>query len=70
MLNAARPLDEVLDTLTGALDDLDRHGQAIAALHLAMALDCLKSDRARSSAIPPIGAGRAPVSRGRLRLVM
>ncbi|MFN3553327.1 MAG: hypothetical protein ACK4UL_09475 [Novosphingobium meiothermophilum] len=40
---AAKPLAEVFETLAGALDDLDRHGAAMAALHLAMAVDCLRA---------------------------
>ena len=40
---AVRSLEVVLDSLTEALDDLDMHGQAMAALHLAMAIDCLRA---------------------------
>lgn len=39
---AAKPLAEVFETLADALVDLDQHGEAMAALHLAMAVDCLK----------------------------
>lgn len=39
---AAKPLAEVFETLADALADLDQHGEAMAALHLAMAVDCLK----------------------------
>ncbi|KPF90924.1 hypothetical protein IP81_11800 [Novosphingobium sp. AAP83] len=42
MQTSARSLDEVYDCLKLALDELDIHGQAMAALHLAMAVDCLK----------------------------
>lgn len=42
MQAAARPLAEVFVALSGALDDLDYHGEAMAALHLAMAVDCLR----------------------------
>ena len=40
---AAKPLEEVFITLSGALDALDQHGEAMAALHLAMAVDCLRA---------------------------
>jgi len=40
---AAKPLEEVFVTLSGALDALDQHGEAMAALHLAMAVDCLRA---------------------------
>lgn len=43
MQTAAKPLAEVFETLAGALDELDRHGAAMAALHLAMAVDCLRA---------------------------
>ncbi|MCY1671937.1 hypothetical protein OVA07_13090 [Novosphingobium sp. SL115] len=39
---AARQLEEVFGTLRGALEELDTHGEAMAALHLAMAVDCLR----------------------------
>jgi len=39
---AAKPLAEVFETLAHALVDLDQHGEAMAALHLAMAVDCLR----------------------------
>lgn len=42
-MQTARPLDELYTALSGVLDDLDFHGQAMAALHLAMAVDCLKA---------------------------
>ena len=42
MQTSARSLDEVCDCLQLALGELDTHGQAMAALHLAMAVDCLK----------------------------
>ncbi|MEL0251597.1 MAG: hypothetical protein VW935_06560 [Novosphingobium sp.] len=42
-MQTARPLDELYTALSGALDDLDYHGEAMAALHLAMAVDCLKA---------------------------
>ncbi|MBF9151488.1 hypothetical protein [Novosphingobium jiangmenense] len=40
---AAKPLVEVYEALSTALDELDKHGEAMAALHLAMAVDCLAS---------------------------
>jgi hypothetical protein len=43
MQAAERPLAEVYETLSTALDELDRQGEAMAALHLAMAVDCLAS---------------------------
>ncbi|MCX7283476.1 MAG: hypothetical protein NTX28_05425 [Novosphingobium sp.] len=43
MQSAARPLEEVFEALSWALDDLDHHGEAMAALHLAMAVDCLRA---------------------------
>ncbi len=39
----AKPLADVFDSLAEALDDLDLHGEALAALHLAMAVDCLRA---------------------------
>ena len=42
MQTSARSLDQVYDCLKLALGELDNHGQAMAALHLAMAVDCLK----------------------------
>ncbi|MFY8193924.1 MAG: hypothetical protein ACOVKV_02460 [Novosphingobium sp.] len=42
-MQTARPLDELYTALSGVLDDLDYHGEAMAALHLAMAVDCLKA---------------------------
>lgn len=42
MKTSAGPLDQVYDSLTAALTELDKHGQAMAALHLAMAVDCLR----------------------------
>lgn len=38
---AAKPLVEVFEALSTALDELDTHGEAMAALHLAMAVECL-----------------------------
>lgn len=38
---AAKPLVEVFEALSIALDELDTHGEAMAALHLAMAVECL-----------------------------
>jgi hypothetical protein len=38
---AAKPLAEVFEALSTALDELDTHGEAMAALHLAMAVECL-----------------------------
>lgn len=38
---AAKPLTEVYATLSTALDELDTRGEAMAALHLAMAVECL-----------------------------
>lgn len=35
-------LKEVFGTLEEALAELDLHGEAMAALHLAMAVDCLR----------------------------
>ncbi|SCY58488.1 hypothetical protein SAMN05660666_02124 [Novosphingobium aromaticivorans] len=49
---AATTLDEVFDALSGALDELDRHGEAMAALHLAMAVDCLRNSLAPEC--PPV----------------
>ncbi len=43
MQATAKALEDVCDNLTDALDDLDVHGQAMAALHLAMAVDCLRA---------------------------
>lgn len=42
MQSSARPIDQVFESMSEALVDLDTHGFAIAALHLAMAVDCLK----------------------------
>lgn len=42
MQTSARSLDEVYISLAHALDELDAHGQGMAALHLAMAIDSLK----------------------------
>lgn len=42
MQTSSRSLDQVYDSLTEALGELDTHGQALAALHLAMAVDCLR----------------------------
>jgi len=42
MQASARPIDQVVDSMSEALVDLDSHGYAMAALHLAMAVDCLK----------------------------
>ncbi|HQS69962.1 MAG: hypothetical protein B7Y36_13495 [Novosphingobium sp. 28-62-57] len=62
MQTAARPLEEVFEALSGALDDLDQHGEAMAALHLAMAVDCL-----RACLVPTADQVR---SRGHLKLVV
>lgn len=43
MQAAAQPLADLFETLSGALEELDRHGAAMAALHLAMAVDCLRA---------------------------
>jgi len=43
MQASARPIDQVVDSMSAALVELDTHGYAMAALHLAMAVDCLKS---------------------------
>lgn len=61
----ARALEDVCDSLAEALDDLDIHGQAMAALHLAMAVDCLRAS------MFPNGDGRLLQADGRpqLRLV-
>lgn len=65
MNSPAQPLEEVYDALEGALEALDCHGEAIAALHLAMAVDCLKATLAGDMPVPfPSGP-----SRGYLRLV-
>ncbi|OYX63825.1 MAG: hypothetical protein B7Y89_05255 [Novosphingobium sp. 32-60-15] len=42
MQTSARSLDQVYESLANALGELDTHGQAMAALHLAMAVDCLR----------------------------
>lgn len=64
MQAAARPLVEVFEALSGALDDLDYHGEAMAALHLAMAVDCLRA------CLDPEGEERSGmVQRPHLRLV-
>lgn len=65
MQTSARSLDEVYDCLTRALGELDTHGQAMAALHLAMAVDCLKGSIAEMSN----GAEWQQPIRQRLRLV-
>ena len=44
MQTSARSLDQVYNSLTQALAELDRNGQAMAALHLAMAVDCLRGN--------------------------
>lgn len=64
MQAAARPLEEVFEALSGALDDLDQHGEAMAALHLAMAVDCLRACLDPADEEQP-DAGRRP----HLRLV-
>ncbi|MFM6832494.1 MAG: hypothetical protein ACKOVA_19465 [Novosphingobium sp.] len=43
MRASAKPIEDVVFTLSEALDALDSHGQAMAALHLAMAVDCLRA---------------------------
>lgn len=40
---ATKPIEEVFEALAGALHELDQHGEAMAALHLAMAVDCLRA---------------------------
>lgn len=65
MQASARTLDQVYDTLTEALQDLDDHGHAMAALHLAMAVDCLKTGIDTASEADE----RAARLRPRLRLV-
>lgn len=62
---SARSLDEVCDSLTLALGELDTHGQAMAALHLAMAVDCLKESIAGAGSDAQWGEASHP----RLRLV-
>lgn len=42
MQSSAKPIDQVVDSMSEALVELDTHGYAMAALHLAMAVDCLK----------------------------
>lgn len=39
----ATPLDQVCDALTDVLGELDRQGHAMAGVHLAMAVDCLRA---------------------------
>lgn len=43
MRASAKPIEDVVATLSEALEELDSHGQAMAALHLAMAVDCLRA---------------------------
>ncbi len=43
MQTSARSLDQVFNSMSVALADLDKHGQGMAALHLAMAVDCLRA---------------------------
>lgn len=57
---AAKPLAEVFETLSVALVDLDQHGEAMAALHLAMAVDCLKQCIAEPAVDHPTVARRVP----------
>lgn len=63
---AAKPLAEVFETLSDALVDLDQHGEAMAALHLAMAVDCLKQCIVEPTSDESKDVGRAP----KLRLVV
>lgn len=63
MQAAARPLEEVFETLAGALNDLDQHGEAMAALHLAMAVDCLRA------CLVPAAATTGKGARAHLKLV-
>jgi hypothetical protein len=65
MQTSARSLDEVYNSLTLALSELDTHGQAMAALHLAMAVDCLKESIAGTESDAQWGEASHP----RLRLV-
>lgn len=65
MQASAKTLDQVYDTLTEALQDLDDHGHAMAALHLAMAVDCLRNGLAADTEMHDWPAHAAP----RLRLV-
>jgi hypothetical protein len=55
---SARQLEEVFGTLRGALEELDSHGEAMAALHLAMAVDCLRESM-DSETGPSVGAAGA-----------
>lgn len=63
---AAKPLAEVFETLSDALVDLDQHGEAMAALHLAMAVDCLKQCMAER----PSDEGKTERRVPKLRLVV
>lgn len=65
MQASARSLDQVYDSLTQALGELDTHGQAMAALHLAMAVDCLRGSL--DSSTTDLGWERA--NRPQLRLI-
>lgn len=65
MQKSARSLGEVYDSLTLALGELDAHGHAMAALHLAMAVDCLKDSIAGAESDAQWGETSPP----RLRLV-
>lgn len=60
---AAKPLAEVFEVLSTALDQLDTHGEAMAALHLAMAVECLAHSIEDGAPRPPV------VTRPALRLV-
>ncbi|MBB4613592.1 hypothetical protein [Novosphingobium taihuense] len=63
---ATKPLAEVFETLSDALAHLDLHGEAMAALHVAMAVDCLKQCIAAASC----GEGKIVRQAPKLRLVV
>ncbi len=65
MQATARPLSDVFDCLAEALQDLDDHGEAMAALHLAMAVDCLRASLEPGDS----GSGWGDGLRPKLRLV-
>jgi hypothetical protein len=59
-----RSLDQVHTSLIQALSELDKHGEAMAALHIAMAVDCL-----RGTLDAPVATDWERTSRPRLRLI-
>ncbi len=65
MPGSAKPIEIVVATLSEALDELDSHGQAMAAVHLAMAVDCLRA----SLDLGEVRGVLAGFSRPQLRLV-